>query len=71
VGCVIGAARERKIIQGSAPQFEPFQQTRANVIHQFELDWPAGLLLYDRSPRPYFSVTNDVADPDLDQITPA
>lgn len=62
---MIGAAREGIILQGSAPQLQPPEQTGACIVHQFELDRSPGLLLNDNRPRPNFPVTNDIADLDL------
>jgi hypothetical protein len=65
---VIGAAGECKILQRSTPQLEPFEQAGASIVHQFELNRPAGLLLNDSGSCSNFSITNDIADPDLHQI---
>ena len=65
---MIGAAWEGIILQGSAPQLQPPEQTSASIVHQFELDRSPGLLLNDNRPRPNFPVTNDVANLDLHQV---
>jgi hypothetical protein len=71
VSCVIGTARKCKVLQGSTSQFQPFGQAGASIGHQFKLNRSAGLLLYDRGPCSNFPITNDIADPDLDQIASA
>ena len=71
MGGVIGAAREGVILQGAAPQFQPSQQAGASVVHQLELNGPPGLLLNNDRPCPNFSVTDDIADLDLHQVTAA
>jgi hypothetical protein len=68
VGSVIRATRESKVLQGSTAEFEPFEKASAGIGHQFKLNRPARLLLYDRSPCSNFPIANDIADPDLHQI---
>lgn len=69
MGRMIGSAREGIILQGASPQFQPSEQAGASIVHQFELNGPPGLLLDDDRPRPNFTVTNDIADLDLHQVT--
>ena len=71
VGGVISAAGECVILQRATPQFEPFQQACADIIHQLKLNWPPGLLLNHGGSISNFPMANDVADPDLHQVAPA
>ena len=71
VGSMIGAAGEAKSSKEPPSQFEPFEEASASFVHQFELNWPSGLLLNNRGSRTNFPITNDVAGPDLHQIAAA
>lgn len=71
VGSVISAARECEILQRATPQFEPFEEARAGVVHQLKLDRPPGLLLNHGGSSSNFPIADDVADPDLHQVAAA
>lgn len=55
MGRVVDAAGERIVLDRSAPTLEPRQEAAARVGHDFELNWPARLLLNYDCPRSQFS----------------
>lgn len=69
--CVIRAPWKGKVIERTAAKFEPLEQTGANIVHQFKLNWAAGLLLNNGGPGPDFAITNNVTDPDFHQVAAA
>ena len=68
---VIDSAWKDELIQRAASVFEPGQNAAAGGLEEFELNGPAGLLLDDDCARPNPTAADEVADFDLDDITPA
>ncbi|HEU4634698.1 MAG TPA: hypothetical protein VFS41_00860 [Edaphobacter sp.] len=68
---VINAAWESEAVHGSATAVEPCQEAGSSWLQQLELDGPFGLLLNDHRAIADAPSGNEIADPNLDEITPA
>ena len=69
VAGVIDAARERIVFDGTSSAFKPSLKAGSDVAGNLELDRPSRLLLNDDCASTNLWPSDDIADPDLDQVT--
>jgi hypothetical protein len=65
---MVDPAGECKILDRSAAPLKPCQEASTSIRHDFELNWPIGLLLDNHRPRSQLTAGDKIADPDLHQI---
>jgi hypothetical protein len=68
---VIDPAGEGVILNRSTPSFQPSEQACSDVSSELELNRPTCFLLNDDSSCANVRARDQVADPDLHQVTPA
>lgn len=59
------------VVDRPATPLKPGEQTAARIAHQFELDWPSGLLLEDHGAGAYLRANDQSPYLDPDEITSA
>ena len=64
------ATGKDKITNRATPPGEPGHQAIACLGHDFELHWPAGLLLDHCGPISQRSAADQIANPHLDEVAP-
>lgn len=65
----VNATWKSIIVDGAATPLQPRKQAGADVRRELELDGPAGLLLDDNRPGSDLGTGNDIAYPDLNEIS--
>lgn len=65
---VVDAAWEDEILHRTSATVEPCQQSLKHLGHEFELDWPLGLLLHDGRPVSDRTTSGDIANLHFDNV---
>jgi hypothetical protein len=68
---VINPAREGVVLDRATASFEPGEKAGSHVAGNLKLDRPSRLLLNDDRSRLYLRSSDDIANPDLDEVTAA
>ena len=71
VSSVVDPARESEVVERAAPTFKPSKDARAGRFKKLELDGSASFTLDDDRAGANPAATDEVADPDLDDVAAA
>jgi hypothetical protein len=68
---MVGPTRKDEVVQSASSAFEPSEDATSGMFEEFELDGPAGLLLYDDRSGTNPAATDKLADLDFYHVASA